>query len=310
MRGEQAVSLLRQKIESSLLALIDSDYHLLEVPYYANVGDMLIWQGELDFLRNVPHKCRGMHSLETFRYRDIAESDIILFQGGGNFGDLWTCNHQFKMDVAKAYPRNKMIFFPQSVWFNSHDNLLRCANDLKNLQNVTICARDERSYKLLQKYFSNSIMLVPDMAFCMDMSRWRKPCNPRRDLLLLRNDAESRSSSQLEAVRSGPGIDISDWPSMEQGRYPNAVLYAMKILHRQVPYILDLYAQKIYRKKVISSGVEFVSRAKHVYTTRLHGAILALLLGKRVSVFDNSYGKCGDFVKTWLSDCSDIELSG
>ena len=49
MRGEQAVSLLRQKIESSLLALIDSDYHLLEVPYYANVGDMLIWQGELDF---------------------------------------------------------------------------------------------------------------------------------------------------------------------------------------------------------------------------------------------------------------------
>ena len=87
MNAVEKVKALSKKISEVLTPLINRDYWLLEVPYYSNIGDTLIWQGERDFLAGLPHKCRGMHSLESFAFPEIDKNDLILFQGGGNFGD-------------------------------------------------------------------------------------------------------------------------------------------------------------------------------------------------------------------------------
>ena len=118
---------LRGKIEQALILLVNRNYWLLEVPYYSNIGDTLIWQGERDFLAGLPHKCRGMHSLESFAFPEIDKNDLILFQGGGNFGDLWTRHHDFKMKVVEMYPENEFIFLPQTVFFEHEENMRKCA---------------------------------------------------------------------------------------------------------------------------------------------------------------------------------------
>ena len=100
MDAKLKVEQLRALLHETLGPLVDNDYYLLEAPYYNNIGDTLIWQGEMDFLKSVPHKCKGMFAADTFRYPEIDENAILLFQGGGNFGDLYPWNHNFKMNRA------------------------------------------------------------------------------------------------------------------------------------------------------------------------------------------------------------------
>lgn len=55
-------------------------------------------------------------------------------------------------------------------------------------------------------------------------------------------------------------------------------------------------------------AVEFMQPYGEVYSTRLHGGILAFLLGKQVKLIDNSYGKVSAIYKTWLVNEPNIEL--
>lgn len=52
MNCKDKVFQLRKNIEDVLIPLIDNDYIYLDLPYHANLGDTLIWQGTLDFLKN------------------------------------------------------------------------------------------------------------------------------------------------------------------------------------------------------------------------------------------------------------------
>ena len=52
---------LRRKIEEELTPLIDSDYLFLDLPYYSNIGDALIWMGTEHFLEKISHKCLDYH---------------------------------------------------------------------------------------------------------------------------------------------------------------------------------------------------------------------------------------------------------
>ena len=56
MKRTAKVLQLRQQIVAQIGELIDRDYVLLGLPYYPNVGDILIWEGERQFLGNSPYK--------------------------------------------------------------------------------------------------------------------------------------------------------------------------------------------------------------------------------------------------------------
>lgn len=299
---------LKNKIAESLSPLINKDYYLLEVPYYTNIGDTLIWQGELDFLKLLPYNCKGMYALESFKFPKLKEDNLILFQGGGNFGDLWPKHHDFKMEVIAHYPKNKFLFFPQTVYFEKDENLKSCAEFLSHYD-VTICARDKESYKILTQNFSNKIVLVPDMAFCIDMDCWKREFVAKRPLLLKRTDKELYKTKQLQSIELLPEIDITDWPTMQTNR---DVL--TKIMNRIKRYSLtsgrltDLFAYYIYRPHLIHVGVKLLNTHTHIYTTRLHAAILGVLLDKPITFIDNSYGKNSSFYSSWLVDYDKIKL--
>lgn len=306
MKASEKIAQLRQVILERLSGLIDRDYYLLELPYYNNIGDALIWQGEEDYLRTLPYKCLGRYALETFTYPPIADGALVLFQGGGNFGDLWTKHHEFKMQVVERYPNCKFLFLPQTVFFQKQENMMACAARLAG-RDVTICARDKVSYETLKQHFNNPVLLVPDMAFCIDSAHLPKSgTGSKQDMLMMRNDAELPVSAALNTLRQQPNIVVRDWPPIEKRDFYTWLLVKFSPLVSRG--VLDWYCQRIYKPYLIRCGVQFVNRYGTIYSTRLHGAILALLLEKDVVLLDNSYGKNSGFYDTWLADCDGITL--
>lgn len=309
MNSYQKVEQLKSIIIEKLTPLINNDYYLLEVPYYTNIGDTLIWQGEMDFLRTLPYKCKGMYSLDTFTFPSIDKKNIILFQGGGNFGDLWTKHHDFKLSVVKHYKDNHFIFFPQTVYFENNENLIRSANFLSKYKNVTICARDTISFEILKKHFKNNILLIPDMAFCMNMQKWRPCCKENQPLLLKRIDKELKDSKVLIEVQQIKGIEVTDWPTMMKMDFSTKLLERMKYRLRKFPWIINQYCFLHYRPHLIRIGINLLMQHSTIYSTRLHAAILSILLNKpEIYFLDNSYGKNKSFFDTWLYDCDQIHF--
>lgn len=316
MNFEEKILQLRHTIEDSLLPLIDSDYVLWDLPYHDNIGDILIWQGELDFLHEVNYQCLDFASVDTCVFPPLARNTIILLHGGGNFGDIWRRHQEFRLKVCRNYPDNKIIVFPQTVFYENPAVLEADAQLMAQHRHLMICGRDETSYQLLKRHFKNEIVLVPDMAFCIsqDYLLARRGRETKKTLFLKRKDKElGKSAFSVEGL---PGeVEIRDWPSIEHSGFCQKVFGglsccrsltekygALHFLKSLSGKFGNVYADRVLKPCLLKQGIRFVSHYRTIYTTRLHVLILSVLLQKEVSFLDNSYGKNSSFYETWLSD--------
>ena len=308
MTSSDKVRQLSLAIERALVPVVRQDYYLLEIPYYENVGDTLIWQGERDFLSRLPYRCKGSFSYSSPRVPRLKDGDLVLFQGGGNFGDLWEAPHAYRKRIMKAFPNCRYVVFPQTVHWRDARNLAEDARFFADYD-CLICARDHRSYDILASSFRNEVLLVPDMAFCIRTSAWRTPRTApgAGSLVVKRGDPEFKPSASLEAVLRTERPAVEDWWPIERGvgRFGTVA----SLLRRRLPSLYDAYMQKAYLPHLIRMGIRQLSCRTDVYTTRLHACILAILLGKeKVVLFDNSYGKNRSFYDTWLKDCENVRM--
>lgn len=306
---------LKAKIHETLVPLIDHDYVLWDLPYHNNIGDILIWQGELDFLRGVNYKCLGFASRDTCLFPLLNKNTVILLHGGGNFGDVWRGSQEFRLQVIRRYPYNKIIILPQTVWYESELHLAGDVLGMAEHKNLIICARDQISYNYLKTNFCNQILFVPDMAFCIPMqyiSSYRVK-ESEKVLFLKRRDKELR---QIEDFKIPVGnLETRDWPAIERktlvmygfscigrGRRFFARFVFLSFITRLFTKLTDFYAVNFFRPDLVRQGIRFISFYKTIYTTRLHVMILSILLEKQVFFLDNSYGKNQAFYDTWLKD--------
>lgn len=311
MTSQEKIQQLKSNIRNSLTHLIDGDYVLLDVPYYTNIGDTLIWEGTKHFLKDIPHKCLYTESVETYKYRPLSPDTVILMQGGGNFGDLWRRHQDLRLKVVQAYPQNKIIILPQTVFYKDNAVFLKDAKIFNSHKNLHICARDTVSLEFLHQSLTCNLLLVPDMAFCISNKLLKRHSKKEGDraLFLKRNDPEfCQYDFNSYITEEKAQLDTCDWPTME--RQFKAKTYLDKLLrHKErIGRIPDIYADWIFRPFQVKKGVEYVSQYKKVYTTRLHVAILSLLLNKEFVFFDNSYGKNSSFYDTWLRDVDNIKF--
>ena len=311
MTSQEKIQQLKECIHDSITHLIDGDYVLLDVPYYTNIGDTLIWEGTKHFLKEIPHKCLYTASVETYKYRPLSPDTVILMQGGGNFGDLWRRHQDLRLKVVKSYPNNKIIILPQTVFYKEKQAFEADAEILNSHKNLCICARDTVSLEYLQQSLTCNLLLVPDMAFCITdklLKKYSKETGGRA-LFLKRNDTEfNEYDFNSYITEDSAALDTCDWPTMEQQF--KAKMYLDKLIwHKEVLGIIpDIYADLIFRPHQVKKGIEFVSQYKKIYTTRLHVTILSLLLGKDIVFFDNSYGKNSSFYDIWLRDVDNIKF--
>ncbi len=309
MRSQEKIQQLKECIHNNLTNLINGDYVLLDVPYYTNIGDTLIWEGTRHFLKSTPHRCLLTAAEETFTFPSLSPDTIILLQGGGNFGDLWRRHQEFRQSVIKNYPNNKIIILPQTVFYNDIKVFEKDARIMNSHKNLHICARDKKSLEFLQSSLTCNLYLVPDMAFCIIdklLKKYRKK-EGNRVLFLKRKDPEfNEYDFNAYITEDSKYIDTCDWPTMEQSQKPKEILDKLLWRKKRLGRIPDIYANRVFRPFQVRKGIEFVSQYQKIYTTRLHVAILSVLLGKEVVFFDNSYGKNSSFFDSWLADVNNV----
>lgn len=98
---EEKCEQLRRCIEKQLIPLINNDYVLYDLPYHENIGDLLIWKGELAFLWQLPYKQLWLCSFFTYKHKYLSSETIILMHGGGNLGDIWRKSQDFRLQIVK-----------------------------------------------------------------------------------------------------------------------------------------------------------------------------------------------------------------
>ena len=317
MTFQEKLLQLRSIINQQLLPLIDNDFVLLDYPYHENIGDTLIWDGEIHFLSQIKHRCFFQSSSRTFFAQTIAPQTIICIHGGGNFGDLWEEPHAFQKKIIEFYPNNKVIIFPQTVWYENQENIKTDESFFTKYPNVTMCARDKVSFKFMQEHFpKNNVLLVPDMAFFIDFDKFGKfnTAKTERTLYAKRVDKELKSDSWPKFIPQE--AEVHDWPTIEKKdpKYARAD-YIVGWLNffanikgiKQVNRLIDLMRIHFYRLQYIKDCVNFINNYDDIYSTRLHIAIAAIMMGKKVYLMDNSYGKNFSFYDTWLADIENIE---
>jgi pyruvyl transferase EpsO len=300
---------LKKLITDTLAPVITDDYWYLGLPYYSNIGDILIWHGTEVFLKQLSVSCKYKSSGITFKHKRISKDTIILLQGGGNFGDIWNEHNDFRKMIIKEYAMNKIIILPQTVFYFDKNKLISDAELFSKHHNLVICARDTKSYKLLREYFfSNTVLLLPDMAFCIRPETLMEYTVPQgeKGLYLKRMDKEINLEINYNKYINEAAIDVQDWPSMEKSLAGLFLMSKLLGASRRIPWLFsdltDKYASRVFKPAMIRQGVNFISQYGRIYTTRLHAAILCSLLKKPFVLFDNSYGKNSRFYETWFSD--------
>lgn len=315
MTQSQAFSCLYSFLEKE----INNDYILLDLPYYTNVGDVLIWQSTINILKEIKHKCLYSASIETYLKPKINKKTLILFMGGGNYGDLWTRHQNFRYRVLNDYPYNKVIQLPQSVSFHDlnkiHDDYQRVRS---HIGGFVMCVREQNSFDIFRENYEGiPCHLLPDMVLSLDVSKYIAQGKSEKGVLFAkRQDCESVDIRNMGVVIP-EDADVKDWPTMDVNTQPkllklnNAIIDLLSKLHvpgRLIGFYLDMMYKHLLKDIILESGINFISSYRTVYSTRLHIAILSVLLEKEVYLIDNSYGKCSGVYTCWMKSYNNIRL--
>ncbi|PQJ20914.1 polysaccharide pyruvyl transferase family protein [Nonlabens xylanidelens] len=307
--------------------MINNDFILLDVPNHRNIGDTLIWQGELIFFKNLKYKLLDQYNRNTFNNRKIkSDKDVIILHGGGNFGDIYHSSQGFKLDIINKFKNNRIVIMPQTVFYNDNKNLISDMKQMSQHKDLHICVRDQVSFDLLSKLFDvNRIYLLPDMAFFINLDEFISNNKKGKNLVLNRTDAESTSidHKELPFTKIENEVVYSDWPTYNSknktintmSNYVEAFEGKVTKVLKNVPgssIIMDnAFGLKSTKNidKYINSGITFLNEFDEIATTRLHGAILSILLNKKVFLFDNFYGKNKNYYNTWLKEYKNVILT-
>ncbi|MEO7867272.1 MAG: polysaccharide pyruvyl transferase family protein [Candidatus Eisenbacteria bacterium] len=280
---------------------------LLDFPQAPNVGDSLIWLGELAYLQqsgrgNPCYFCTSLTYDRAALARRVGNGTILL-SGGGNFGDLYPTHHGLREQVIADFPDNRIIQLPQSIHFDSAALVEQAARVLDRHQDLTLLLRDRSSLEFARQHFRAPSMLCPDMAFCLGpLSR---PSPAKQDVLWLsRADKESPAGSP---VRPPDGLKPVDWVDddtllmVRVNRLLTRTIRFRPVLRPSLlPLLGPTYAPLLRHR--LERGVRTLSAGRVVATNRLHAYILSLLLGIPHFLADNHYGKVRGFHEAWTRD--------
>lgn len=290
---QQLMGSLKNRHREILKLINGRPVHLLDVPVYGNVGDLLILKGTETFLKENRVKVVQIASIHNFN-ENIQPGEVILFQGGGNFGDLYPVHQLHRENVIAKYRSNRIIVLPQSIFFESAEAFDACAAALQLHPDLHILVRDAGSFKSALKMTPNC-HLMPDMAHQLYSSTVR-PAPSGLRLLFQRLDKESSSQKVDLKWDTKTDWDLLIADEME------TICFFRRQLERSRKFKMDWLVMRlwlIYKNRLIAKAERFFLRHDFVITDRLHGHILASLLNTQNCVLDNSYGKNSSYVAAW-----------
>ena len=308
-RVEDLAELVRRTVTP--LADLSNGYALLDFPDYSNVGDSLIWLGELAFFDRVAPRPPGyvstIHGFDLDGLKRAVPDGAIFLSGGGNFGDLWPRFQQFRRMLLAALPGRRIVQLPQTIHFADPVEARATCDAIAQHGNFTMLVRDRDSLAFAHAQLGCEVALCPDMAFCL--GALSRPALPVHDIVyLLRTDQEQNGERGSPAL--GPDDLVTDW--IHGARTPSRWDRAVARLGRTALLLAggepDYGRFRTRARAELERGRALLGAGEAVVTDRLHGHILSVLMGIPHAVLDNSYGKVRGFAELWCADLPGVAI--
>jgi len=285
-------------------------FHFVDVPLHGNIGDLLIMLGTLAFFKKNNLQPRLLSPYFSFRTEWVKPGETIVFQGGGNFGDLYAPCHRLRERVTLALPKNRIIILPQSIQFITDLALQQSARLFRSHPDLHICVRDAESFEIA-KQFSSNVYLLPDMAHQLYPLSVRPKEIPNGLLLIDRLDTEKSNESDTTQFSSRTD---TDWP-MLVGKRELFIDFFRKVVNRLGKMHMGQTANQIlmpiwirYAAYLANEATELFAAHQEVVSDRLHGHILAFVMSMPNTVLDNSYHKNSRYLRAWTAGSPLVRL--
>jgi exopolysaccharide biosynthesis predicted pyruvyltransferase EpsI len=303
------IAKLQHKIDETLKPLLDGrPFALVDFPDHSNVGDSAIWLGETVFFAkhgSTPAYCSNLKTHVSDEMKNAIGDGTIFLHGGGNFGTIWKAHQDFRIDLLRRFPGQRIVQLPQSIHFDSPNNVHETAKAIAAHGNFVLLVRDQPSLDFARRHFRCQTSLCPDMAFYMGALK-RKP--PTLDLFyLLRTDLEKSICGLPE--HQARAFKVDDW--LEDDRLAIKTTTALsRVWNFGSPRDQARFAKYERLAKLrLQRGIDMLSSGRVVITDRLHGHIMSVLLGIPHVALDNNYGKLSNFIEAWTRDVGNLRTA-
>lgn len=286
--------------QEELICDISSKRHFwfLDAPEYGNIGDQAIAYATTLFLRNnfPEFDIIEIQQSKTIKYlnwikKNIKEGDIIILQGGGNFGNLYPPYEAVRRKVVQSFTKNKIVIFPQSIFYSDDKKgkyELKIAQKIyNNNKNVVIFARDENSFsEFKQKFPDVEIGLCPDIVFYL---YGKTLVDEKTDLgICFRNDSEKVEFTEAQ------NLFIDERKNDYQ------------LINTIDTICSDNSITGEKRERLVRDKIKEFAVNELVLTDRLHGMIFSFVSKTPCVYFPSKTGKTDYLYNSWLSQSNMI----
>ncbi len=274
---------------------------VIGTPAHGNLGDHAIAIAEMKLLREQLPDYRicdvlmPQYHANKERLREVVgPEDVLVICGGGWLGTLWLHNEIVAREVIQAYTQNKIIIFPQTVFYEETEEGKRELEIAKSIypkhQKLYFCLRDKQSYDFV---LEQGLISDPDRCFylpdtALTLSFPEKPQKKDTVLFCFRQD---REQSMTEAQR----WDIRQ-KVLEMGKKPQDTTTV---------YLQDISVEA--RESAVEGKLREYAEASLVITDRLHSMIFAAITGTPCIAFDNKSKKVAG-VFAWMQELKYIKV--
>lgn len=315
MHAFQSLEAIKQELVAGLSRAIPpgTPVALLDVPVYRNPGDLFIYLATLRFFRDRGQPLVCESSLRDYRTstvrRRIPADAVLISLGGGNLGDLYPAYQALRERIVADFPRHRIVVLPQTIFFRSEAALRRCATTFQHHEDLWLLVRDRSSYELAESRLATNVSLLPDMAhYLWPLTGEPVPQAPAGTLYLLRRDLERRVLPSDVAAHSA---EFTDWQQVlpVTGVARLGLIVAGLKLAPTARTVDSIYARwRRHVERVLRRCARTLAGYEHIVSNRLHGHLLALLVGRPSDVIDNSYGKLSAYVRCWTQGLDGVRL--
>ncbi len=314
------MNILAEKLKTEVESIVDcipkdNPIIFVDYPIYGNIGDLLIYYATKQLL--VEKKANVLNAYSIANYRSLfktsfTEDTVLIFQGGGNLGDVYPWFQNVREEVISRYHRNPSIILPQTIYFNSstaRDQAARCFGANKKLK---IFARDKVSEEIGRKYFDNQVVAKPDMVHYLFRHFIPEMTPTQKTLYLIRQDPlHSQSTEKFIRDASIPRCEMIDWPAFV-GQRGSIMLRLWQIIHKIEGFSgnrLGIAASwEKWAGSLLKRGIELIQSHEVVVTNRLHGMVSSFICERPVTCSDTGYGKLNVYYESWLRESKDVKF--
>ena len=275
-------------------------YVLLNSPEHGNLGDHAISLAEIQLFEkynmNYVELSGGFCRLFfAFLKRNVKETDCICVTGGGFLGSLWKNEDLFVQKIIASFPNNRIIIFPQTLFFSSEDGqyITHFLGTFRQHGNIVFFHREKESFQVGNDVFRDTAIkniLVPDMVLFYNRKYPRREIKKSKKIMFcFRDDKECVTSIEWKnnafAYLVNSGYEVEECSTVQDG-------------------VISFFS----REKEVDIFIHKIAESSLVITDRLHGMLFSVVAGTPCISLDNISGKVGSVWNTWLYECEYVRF--